>query len=820
MKSIFRLCLLFLLFPQLIFAADQYTWKNVIIGGGGFVSGIVTCPTKQNLIFARTDVGGAYRWVEETQSWKALNDWISRDEMGYLGIESIAIDPQHPNRVYMSAGLEYFSTPPAILYSDDYGDTFKKSVVPFMNHGNGYGRGTGERLVVDPNDSTILFCGSRKAGLWKSKDMAKTWTKVTGFPVTTTTNNVGVCVVAIDPASGTPGTSSKRIFAGVSRINDPNLYVSEDGGETWNPVSGTPTDLMPQRMVITPTGYLYVTYANGAGPHGGTNENLDKGSLLKYQISSQTWTNVSPNKTSGRAMSGISYAQTNPEILVTTTTNTWWAQNWSTSGTVWGDEIYRSTNGGTTWTAMFNTRKMKLDRGEFTWADPKISGQGPLSLHWASTIVLDPFNSERAFVVSGNGLFMTQNLSSSPSSWLFQVKGLEETVPLDLINPPYGAPLISVIGDYDGFRHNDLDHAASLGRHNPSIGSTGTIDFAEKNPGVVVRAGASAYYSTDNGKTWKLLPVPLTGVKDGSMAVSADGSIIAWSPSGQTVYTTTDKNTWTKSTGVPVNQRIISDRVNPLKFYAFTGSKLYFSADGGITFAASSANGSLSQVKKIKASPGIEGDIWIPNGTSGLYRTVWANNIPTFKKITTVLTCEAIGFGKAASGQTFPAIYIWGKVGTIEGIYRSDNEGVNWIRINDDLHEFGGTGNANEILGDPRVYGRVYLSTAGRGIIYGDLDDSPDAGYVYDTEYLPTAVNTFQIENKSLFNISSGKQSILINSSARGNYEIYSISGALLEKGSCEAQQTIASGFRNGIYFIRFITDNGKSESKKFMVNR
>ena len=334
MKSIFRLCLFFLLFPQLIYAADPYTWKNVIIGGGGFVSGIVTCPTQQNLIFARTDVGGAYRWVEETQSWKALNDWISRDEMGYLGIESIAIDPQHPNRVYTSAGLEYFSTPPAILISDDYGDTFKKSIVPFMIHGNGYGRGTGERLVVDPNDSTILFCGSRKAGLWKSSDMAKTWKKVTGFPVTTTTNSVGVCVVAFDPASGTPGTSSKRIYAGVSRITDPNLYVSEDGGETWNPVSGTPTDLMPQRMVITPTGFLYVTYANGAGPHGGTNENLDKGSLLKYQISTQTWTNVSPNKTTGRAMSGISFAQTHPDILVATTTNTYWAQNWSSSGTV------------------------------------------------------------------------------------------------------------------------------------------------------------------------------------------------------------------------------------------------------------------------------------------------------------------------------------------------------------------------------------------------------------------------------------------------------------------------------------------------------
>lgn len=820
MKSILRISFLLLIFPYFLFAADTYKWKNVIIGGGGFVSGIVTCPTKQNLIYARTDVGGAYRWVEETQSWKALNDWISRDEMGYLGIESIAIDPQHPNRVYMSAGLEYFSTSPAILYSDDYGDTFSKSIVPFMIHGNGYGRGTGERLVVDPNDSTILFCGSRKAGLWKSSDMAKTWKKVANFPVTTTTNAVGVCVVAFDPASGTPGTSSKRIFAGVSRITDPNLYVSEDGGETWNPVAGTPTDKMPQHIVITPTGYMYVSFANGAGPHGGTNENLDKGSLLKYQISTQTWTDVTPNKTSGRAMSGISFAQTNPEILVASTTNTWWAQNWSTSGTVWGDEIYRSTNGGETWTAMFSTRKMKLDRGEFTWADPKVSGQGPVSLHWASTIVLDPFNAERAFVVSGNGLFMTQNLSASTSIWSFQVKGLDETVPLDLVNPPYGAPLISVIGDYDGFRHDDLDRAASLGRHYPSIGSTGTIDFAEKNPGVVVRAGSAAYYSTDNAKTWKILPAPLTGAKDGSMAVSANGNIIAWCPSGQTVYTSSDKTNWTKATGAPSGARIISDRVNPLKFYIVSGSKLYFSNDGGVSFSTSASNGALSQAKKIRTSPNIEGDIWIPGGSSGLYRTIWTDNIPSFKKITTVLTCEALGFGKPASEQTFPAIYIWGKVGTIEGIYRSDDEGMSWIRINDDLHEFGGTGNANEVLGDPRVYGRVYLSTAGRGIVYGDLVGGPDEGYVYDTEYLPTALNSLEIGSESLFSISSENQSIKIKTSIKGNYEIYSITGSLLEIGSCETSKSVAKGFKNGIYFIRFISNSGKTESKKFRINQ
>ena len=32
------------------------------MGGGGFVSAIITSKTEKNLIYARTDVGGAYRW--------------------------------------------------------------------------------------------------------------------------------------------------------------------------------------------------------------------------------------------------------------------------------------------------------------------------------------------------------------------------------------------------------------------------------------------------------------------------------------------------------------------------------------------------------------------------------------------------------------------------------------------------------------------------------------------------------------------------------------------------------------------------------------
>jgi photosystem II stability/assembly factor-like uncharacterized protein len=56
-------------------------------------------------------------------------------------------------------------------------------------------------------------------------------------------------------------------------------------------------------------------------------------------------------------------------------------------------------------------------------------------------------------------------------------------------------------------------------------------------------------------------------------------------------------------------------------------------------------------------------------------------------------------------------------VGGVYGIFRSNDAGVTWTRINDNNHQFG---MLSVITGDPRIYGRVYLGTSGRGILHGD----------------------------------------------------------------------------------------------------
>src|SRR5690606_16375188 len=142
---------------------DTYTWRNAVINGGGFVPGIVFNETEADLIYARTDIGGLYRWQEDTQTWKPLLDWVGWDHWGYTGVVSVATDPVEPGRVYAAVGTYPNDRDPnngAVLYSDDYGETWGTAELPFKQGGNMPGRGMGERLVVDPADNGVLYLGT------------------------------------------------------------------------------------------------------------------------------------------------------------------------------------------------------------------------------------------------------------------------------------------------------------------------------------------------------------------------------------------------------------------------------------------------------------------------------------------------------------------------------------------------------------------------------------------------------------------------------------------------------------------------------------
>jgi xyloglucan-specific exo-beta-1,4-glucanase len=741
--------------PRAFTQTPSYTWRNVEIVGGGFVPGIIFNQAQPNLVYARTDIGGAYRLNPSTNRWTPLLDWVSWDDWNLTGIASLATDPVDPNRLYLAAGTytnDWTNQNGAILRSTNQGGTWARTDLPFKLGGNMPGRGMGERLAIDPNKDTILYLAAPSGqGLWRSTDSGVTWSRVTSFPNAGNyvqdptdpfgylTDNQGVVWVTFDKRTGTPGNATQTIYVGVADLQNV-LYRTTDGGNTWSRVAGQPTGFLAHKGVLdTVSGSLYLAYSDKGGPYDGGH-----GDVWKYNTATSSWTMISPVPSSDvdnnyYGYAGLTIDRQNPNVVMVSAYSSWWP-----------DTIFwRSLNGGATWTKIWDwTRypnrsfRYVQDITAAPWLDLGVPGgngrpgaEVSPKLGWMTeTMEIDPFNSNRMMYGTGATIYGTDNLTAWDSGGKITITvramGLEETSVQDLVSPPSGAPLLSALGDIAGFRHDNLSIVPSTSFKNPAWSTTTSLDFAELNPSFVVRVGngdtangvLSAAYSANGGTSWSPVrkqPSGLTG--GGTVAVSATGSTrIVWSPAGTSVYYTTNTGTsWTVSGGIPTGARVGSDRVNPNKFYGFTNGLFYLSTNGGASFGVTAANG-LPSSGKFKAVPGREGDVWLAGGsTTGLYG-LWhsTNSGASFTRLANVDEADAIGFGKPAAGQSYPALYTTARIGGMRGIYRSDDAGATWVRINDDLHQYAFTGAA--ITGDPRVYGRVYVATNGRGVIYGE----------------------------------------------------------------------------------------------------
>ena len=728
-------------------ASEAYNWRNVEIQGGGFVPSIIFNQTERNLVYARTDIGGAYRLDPATNRWIPLLDWVGQSNWGYNGVHSLATDPIDPNNVYVAAGMYTNGWDPnngAILRSRDRGRTWAETKLPFPLGGNMPGRGMGERLAIDPNDNRILYFGAPSGkGLWKSTDSGVTWAQVANFPnlgmyvddpaVAYLNDPQGIPWVTFDPSSSTRGTATRDIYVGVADKAN-MLYRSTDAGATWTAVPGTPTGYLPHKGVLDHVNHiLYLATSDTAGPYNGGD-----GQVLKFHTRTGVWTDITPEPAGAFGYTGLTIDRQNPGTIMVGSQIQWWPDT----------QFYRSTDGGTTWTrawdwAGYPTRsfRYRFDVTNSPWVElnpNQAPPESPTKLGWMNEgIEIDPFNSDRLFYGTGLTLYGTTNLTDwdTPGGQAVirpMAAGLEETAVLDLASLPSGPPLISALGDIGGFAHTDLTRAPVRTFQTPAFTTTHSVDFAERSPGTVVRAGTFdrsgtrandkfVAFSTDGGLNWFQAQEPAGSTGGGTVAAAADASRFVLSPTGTGVhYSVGYGNTWTASTGIPAGAVVESDRVNPMKFYGVANGTFYTSVNGGATFTAGATG--LPERVKFHAVPGVEGDIWLAGFTGGLFHST--DSGATFTRVSSVTEAANVALGRAAPGRSYQSLYIIGTVDGVHGVYRSDDTGATWVRINDDQHQYGNAGEA--LSGDPRVYGRVYLGTNGRGVLVADrLGGSP-----------------------------------------------------------------------------------------------
>jgi hypothetical protein len=705
------LCLIVLAVPLPAHAAgaEPYAWRNVAIRGGGYVTGLVFHPREADLLYARTDVGGAYRWDAPRRAWVPLMDAFGRanNNAELHGVLSLALDPRDPGKVYLACG-EYtaeWGRTGAVLWSADRGQTWDGVDLPFKLGGNEDGRGMGERLAVDPHDGRVLFLGSTRDGLWMSRNAGRAWRQVRGLP-----EKGGVTFVLFDAASGREGRPTPVLYAGLADRSSPVLHRSPDGGATWAPVPGQPEGLLVHHAVFS-GGALFLAYGNGPGPNDVTD-----GAVWKFEPASGRWTDITPVKPGPEDRFGYAGLAADPAAAGTLYVST--LDRWTR-----GDEIFRSTDGGATWVPLLAASTFDPTGAPYVAA---------LKPHWISDVAVDPFHPERLWFVTGYGVWATDQARADVAggariTWQFPNKGLEETVVDELISPPEGAPLLSAVGDLGGFRHDDLAVSPRAGKFRPHASGNLGIAFAERAPARMVRTHwgeMRGAISHDGGTTWKdfaARPVAAREHGPGIVTISADGRRLVWLPKGAKPFWSDDDGaTWHESRTGPVAHTgwetygPVADRVNAARFYIYDpmNGGFHASEDGGESFSRTATlplRGGL-----LRAEPGAEGRLWLPTEEGLLVSEDGGRH---FRPLRGVEMSYQVGFGAAAPGRQRPAVYLDGKVGGVSAFFRSDDGGATWVRISDERLRLG---HVRVIIGDARVFGRVYVGTSGRGILVGE----------------------------------------------------------------------------------------------------
>ncbi len=268
-----------------------------------------------------------------------------------------------PTTLY--AGTVQFDSQPGVYKSTDGGGSwtgiFNSGVPDFVCS-----------LLIDPTSPSTLYIAMGDTGVFKSTNAGDSWTALTSG-----LTNVNICALAIDPS--TPTT----LYAGGDDQGSPRVFKSTNGGDSWTPVNtglggasgisiitidptapttlyaGTFSGLFKSTngganwtaanrglppgqphigaLVIDPSNsailYESIHFLNGPAPFG----------LFKSTDGAGSWT----------AMDGdLSYTSVFALVIDPKTPTSLYAGTGGTSGRFNSGGVFKSTDGGNSWTAV------------------------------------------------------------------------------------------------------------------------------------------------------------------------------------------------------------------------------------------------------------------------------------------------------------------------------------------------------------------------------------------------------------------------------------------------------------------------------------
>lgn len=194
-------------------------------------------------------------------------------------------------------------------------------------------------VIFDPNDPSgkAVFAGSVSGGLWKCTDITQPnpgWE-----PVNDTFANLAITTIAFDSSQPTTmyfGTG-EGFFNG-DAVRGDGIWKSTDGGNTWNQLSNTTGNAFDfvQKIVVAGNGDVFAATRSRFCNVGGIYRSTDGGA---------SWSLVLSGGNTGGFCSGQGQWAADIEIAAN-------GDLYAAMGLGYTDGIYKSTDGGTTWSAI------------------------------------------------------------------------------------------------------------------------------------------------------------------------------------------------------------------------------------------------------------------------------------------------------------------------------------------------------------------------------------------------------------------------------------------------------------------------------------
>ncbi len=771
-----------------------YEYKNVPIIGGGYVTGLIYHQKQPGILYARTDIGGTYRFDFKEKKWHSLIDHVTHMNLAETYPIALALDDEHPERLYIICGMadkDYG----VFCISEDYGESFVYKEIPTKVHGNLSGRGTGYRLVVDKNDSDTLYFASQLGGLFKTTNRGDTWVRMS-----LEEDYMTFVWVSEDSSTIVAGTAGYT-----TRVSDElrghSLYVSYDTGESFEKLE------QPRNFMIADSKinglvasrcdydgrYLYVTMQST----GRSNFRVDLGyscdtgdviggKVVRYSFANgriSGFDDITPDEEGKHTTAYLNYGfggicscPAMPGLVVCTTL----CKEKESPECVYISEDY-----GEHWRISLRG----LDEGDIffraPYMQPRFNGNVSI-LHWLSDVKINPFHPNEMWFNSGTGVFTTENLLSKHPNYHDYCDGIEETVHLNVYAPLTGeVQLVGIVGDLGGFAFRNLDEPcensfddqdgnryitcinADISDENSSLGAImARGNWKGKTKGGLIR-------TKDGFKTFERIPMPFglggeiaerlriiegPNINPGWIAMSPNGQNMVWSvarwarlPVNMVIVTKDAGESFCPAKifdldGKQVTEgffKAFSDRCNNDLFYGFDESgQVYISKDGGISFhqripVSKDKNGKsiafprcdfgyIDTVNKteIRGVAGEQGLFYLALAEDGLWKLQYNLNEDSFMAWSLMEkgdSCFRVGLGVGREGGSFlgepKAIYFNGSIDGKYGFYRTLDECQTFARLNTAKQMYG---QINSIDADKRVYGRFFLATGSRGLLYGE----------------------------------------------------------------------------------------------------